>query len=611
MISLRIKISIPEWLPKVAIIFFINAALLVTAYSVFAYAYKDRVYPGVYVGQIDLGGKYYDEADVLIREKIDRFGQEGVKFAFNNEELLITPVMSSAQNDLAYEIIKIDAENTINTAFNYGKTGNILNNIKNAMIALVFGKKFPFLTNLNEPELTKNLEKWFARFETPAENAKLILDNDKIAVKKEISGKTINYEKSIKLLKINLKQLDNSMIKLYMEDSNPKVYAANCKNLIPQAEEILNVAPIYLINGKNKWEIKKTNLISWLDVGSSGGATFITLDESHIKNYISEKIAPQINKEPKTAKFQIDGGRVAQFEPGQDGLEIKIEDTIEKIEAEFLNGRKNEIELIVGEVKNTIGADEVNNLGIKEIIGTGESDFSGSPANRLHNIRTGANSLNGVLIKPDEEFSLLNALGAIDGNAGYKQELVIKNNKTVPEYGGGLCQIGTTMFRGSLASGLEITQRRNHSYRVSYYEPAGTDATIYDPWPDFRFINDTGKHILIQSRVEGTKLFFDFWGTKDGRIASTTHPTIYNIVRPAAAKIVETTDLAPGKKKCTEKAHNGADAYFDYTVTHPNGEIKEKRFSSHYVPWQEVCLIGVEKLSSPKTTDTASSSAPQ
>ncbi|MEK7097817.1 MAG: peptidoglycan binding domain-containing protein [Patescibacteria group bacterium] len=253
MISLRIKISIPEWLPKVAIIFFINAALLVTAYSVFAYAYKDRVYPGVYVGQIDLGGKYYDEADVLIREKIDRFGQEGVKFAFNNEELLITPVMSSAQNDLAYEIIKIDAENTINTAFNYGKTGNILNNIKNAMIALVFGKKFPFLTNLNEPELTKNLEKWFARFETPAENAKLILDNDKIAVKKEISGKTINYEKSIKLLKINLKQLDNSMIKLYMEDSNPKVYAANCKNLIPQAEEILNVAPIYLINGKNKW----------------------------------------------------------------------------------------------------------------------------------------------------------------------------------------------------------------------------------------------------------------------------------------------------------------------------------------------------------------------
>ncbi|MEK7097818.1 MAG: VanW family protein, partial [Patescibacteria group bacterium] len=195
-------------------------------------------------------------------------------------------------------------------------------------------------------------------------------------------------------------------------------------------------------------------MISWLDVGSSGGATFITLDESHIKNYISEKIAPQINKEPKTAKFQIDGGRVAQFEPGQDGLEIKIEDTIEKIEAEFLNGRKNEIELIVGEVKNTIGADEVNNLGIKEIIGTGESDFSGSPANRLHNIRTGANSLNGVLIKPDEEFSLLNALGAIDGNAGYKQELVIKNNKTVPEYGGGLCQIGTTMFRGSLASGL-------------------------------------------------------------------------------------------------------------------------------------------------------------
>jgi hypothetical protein len=62
--------------------------------------------------------------------------------------------------------------------------------------------------------------------------------------------------------------------------------------------------------------------------------------------------------------------------------------------------------------------------------------------------------------------------------------------------------------------------------------------------------------------------------------------------------------LKPGEKKCTEKAHNGADAYFDYKVVYPDGEIKEKRFSSHYVPWREVCLLGVEKLS---TDDTATS----
>jgi hypothetical protein len=145
--------------------------------------------------------------------------------------------------------------------------------------------------------------------------------------------------------------------------------------------------------------------------------------------------------------------------------------------------------------------------------------------------------------------------------------------------------------------------RQNHSYRVAYYEPAGTDATIYIPSPDFRFLNDTGNYILIQSRLNKTELYFDFWGVNDGRQATTTYPTIYNIVEPEATKIIETSDLKPGEKKCTEKSHNGADAYFDYTVTYPGTSsspiIKSRRFRSHYVPWQGVCLVGKSASSSP------------
>ena len=71
-------------------------------------------------------------------------------------------------------------------------------------------------------------------------------------------------------------------------------------------------------------------------------------------------------------------------------------------------------------------------------------------------------------------------------------------------------------------------------------------------------------------------------------------------------KLVETLSLPPGKKKCTETAHAGADAEFTYTVTYPNGEVKTEVFKSHYRPWQAVCLIGVEKLS----TDAGSASVP-
>jgi len=93
-------------------------------------------------------------------------------------------------------------------------------------------------------------------------------------------------------------------------------------------------------------------------------------------------------------------------------------------------------------------------------------------------------------------------------------------------------------------------------------------------------------------------MYFDFWGTSDGRLSTTTYPVIYNIVRPGPTQIIETTDLKPGEKKCTERAHSGAEAYFDYFVTYnPGTESENKvenRFYSKYVPWREVCLVGVE-----------------
>jgi vancomycin resistance protein YoaR len=230
-----------------------------------------------------------------------------------------------------------------------------------------------------------------------------------------------------------------------------------------------------------------------------------------------------------------------------------------------------------------------------ELLGTGYSNFSGSPNNRRHNIATGSAALHGLVIPPDKEFSLGEALGPIEKETGYLPELVIKGDKTVPEYGGGLCQVGTTTFRAAMASGLPITERRNHSYSVSYYLEnglPGTDATIYPPHPDLRFLNDTGQYILIQVRSAGNDLYYDLWGKPDGRIAERTTPRIWDRVSPPPTKEVETTDLAPGVRKCTERAHTGLKAEFTYTVKYANGEIKEQVFRSTYKPWQEVCLVG-------------------
>ena len=136
------------------------------------------------------------------------------------------------------------------------------------------------------------------------------------------------------------------------------------------------------------------------------------------------------------------------------------------------------------------------------------------------------NRFNGVLIKPGEEFSFVKILGEVDGEHGYLPELVIKHDKTEPEFGGGICQVSTTTFRAAINSGLEITARRNHAYPVSYYNPQGMDATVYVPRPDLRFINNTPGYILIETQIEGTKLIFNFYGTDDGRRVNIIGPKI-------------------------------------------------------------------------------------
>ena len=600
------------WLLTLAIIFFILPATLTIGSITFDKTFASRIYPNIYIGNLDLGGKTAAQANRLLNLETDKISQHGVVFSYKNQRTTVKPVVASADADLAYTIINFKNELALEAAFNYGRNRNFLTNLGNKLQLLLSKKSIDLLVAIDQDKIAKTLKDGFADASEPARDADLAVSFNPataaydFSVREEKMGKAINFQAAIGELINNLTGLSEAEIKLATITEYPKILSRDCLNIDGKAEAILKAAPLTLKYGEIKWLIEQSQLAGLLALKPSGLAADkvrVGLDDDKTKAYFAEKITPQIDRPALEAKFEMQGGKVIKFQSGQDGRSLEADASIIKIENEILAGAP--IELIVKIQPTLVSTDNVNNFGIKELVGVGRSNFTGSPANRRHNIKNGANTLNGILIKPGEEFSLNKALGKVDGATGYLPELVIKEGKTTPEFGGGLCQIGTTMFRAALDTGLPITMRKNHSYRVSYYEPAGTDATIYDPWPDLRFINDLASHILIQSKISGDDLSFEFWGRRDGRVVEKTKPTIYNIVKPEPAKIIETLELKPGEKRCTERAHNGADAYFDYKVTYADGLVKEKRFSSHYVPWQEVCLLGVEKLSVPP--DTASS----
>ncbi len=579
-------------------------ATMIVAYFSLEIIYHNRVYPGVKLGNIKVSGLNKAELDIILNNKISNFEKNGLTFYYQGNKTIIQPKTLSFDPDLSHSLIDFNFKKTSLKAINWGREGNLKDKISQRLIALFQGKTIILSYNLKEEEIIKLLRENYNNLEFPAQNAELeIIINDtkrQINIKPEKLGKVIKYENALDQLKFNLDNLRDEHITLKDKTNYPSIYKEETVNLDTKIAEILNKTPLNLSSANKQWQINEYLLATWLTLKKINNNIKIDLNEEKISDYLQDEIAPNIDRKPVKAEFTIEDDKVTSFQIAEKGMKLIIDSNIEKIIEELLQTNEKNIPLIVSEIAYQTS----NNLdlGIKEVIGTGHSNFSGSSASRRTNIEVGAETLNGMLIKPGQEFSLVESLGDIDAQAGYLPELVIKGNETIAEYGGGLCQIGTTVFRTALATGLPITDRRNHSYRVSYYEPAGTDATIYDPTPDFKFINDTSNYIMIQYRIENNDIYFDFWGTSDNRIASTTYPTIYNITAPPSTKYIETDTLAPKKIKCTERAHNGADAFFDYTVTYPEtnekiAEIKEKRFYSHYVPWQEVCLIGKEEAS--------------
>lgn len=592
--------SLPNWLLISGASFTAVIFLMVLAISFLTSGYQKQIYPGVRVAGINVGGLTTSEAYQKIAQKISSF-DPGLPVTFEGKTIYIGGQTLASNPEIVNQMVIFDPGKTVEYAFRFGRSGDFFTDIYDQLMARFRSQDIPLAVFVDRLRITEELKNNFSDLEKPVKNAQLVFSNSndfQVVIGQD--GVGFNSEVVIDDIITHFENGDNSSIVVKSNIIHPEVVSVTIDEIRDQVDRFLSLPTLTLTSEKQNWTITPAIIQSWLELKKVESATTVVFSETAIKNYLTEKIAPELEVESQPPRLEINNGRATVWQSGQDGVTIDSDATIKAITAWSItpSGQPDNKVAIVTKITVNSEVDQgADDLGLKEIIGTGISNFSGSPKNRRHNIKTGAMALHGLLIKPGEEFSLLKALGEIDATSGYLPELVIKENKTTPEYGGGLCQIGTTMFRATFNSGLPVTQRRNHSYRVVYYEPAGTDATIYDPAPDFRFINDTGHYILIQARLGENDLAFDFWGTKDGRVAEASKPVIYNIVQPPPTKTIETTDLAPGEKKCTEKAHAGADAYFDYKVTYVSGEVKEKRFSSHYVPWQAVCLLGVKEIS--------------
>jgi len=611
---------------KKILIFFIALLLLTggTAGITVVNKYEDRVLPNVYIGEYNFGGMKKDQVVELLQSLNDNLASKGILIKFKDksgepQSFELNPLLVLGSNGgNTIELISFDPKQEAENLIAYGKGQGYLNLVKSFTLQLNQKKEIKLSTlELDRKRIKGAIQDNVTELEQQPQNASLEITSIEpleYEIKESKKGYVYEYDKAISEIKKDWEQLNIPEVELTKTIKNPEVKASDLDPLVSNLDKIFANKIIITYDEKREkekfWEIKPEQFKDWIEPKKRDGKAVLSLNKTNLSNFVEENISDQVKRPAKNAEFEVKEKIVTKFNPSQTGKEVDIQKNLTKLEkviqtrmeSEDPQAVTNTIKLAVKKIEPDTKISDVNNLGIEAKLGTGVSNFAGSPANRIHNIQVGSSKLDGLLIAPGEEFSAVKSTRPYTKAAGYLPELVIKGEELKPELGGGLCQLGTTLFRMAMESGMPITERRNHSLVVNYYsDPVnglpGTDATLYNPKPDFRFKNNTGNHLLVDTEVDVTqgKLYYTLWGKDDGRSSSTyTHPSVSNWYQPGPEKTKETTSLPPGKTKC-QKKHVGADASFTYKRVLPDGSTKERVFTSHYKPLPRICLKGVKK----------------
>jgi len=445
---------------------------------------------------------------------------------------------------------------------------------------------------LDENRLTERIASISAQIDIPAREPEVSIKSGKVEVSLGENGQEVDERVLMQKIRQALSEMGNAPVTVPVRQLLPKISADQAEQLRIRAEKLAGKS-VTVKNDGDSWKIEPEQIITWLEADG--------WKRLEIERWVAI-LAQGIDRLPQNAHFRYVDGRVEEFAPAKNGVIVKQGELISLLVSYLVSLEQDGQKEIVVEISTltaepAIKTASVNTLGIKELIGRGQSNFAGSIANRVFNIKKAAANMNGVLVAPGETFSFNKYVGDISAAGGYKQAYIIKEGRTILGDGGGVCQVSTTLFRAILNAGLPIEERTAHAYRVHYYEEdsqPGFDATIFTPGVDLKFKNDTPAYILIQTAVDEaqTKLVFELYGTGDGRKVEISKARVWDVTPPPPALYQDDPTLAKGVVRQVDFSAWGAKVAFDWKVTRRTEVLQERTFYSNYRPWQAIYLRG-------------------
>lgn len=344
-------------------------------------------------------------------------------------------------------------------------------------------------------------------------------------------------------------------------------------------------------------------VLAWLNRQAGKGIEpVIQIDDARLQAWL-QKCKRQIETPPRDARLRyISAGRWEAI-PENAGSRL-ADDTMERL-IEALRQSSSTCILLLEEAPPRITRQHLQQIDSEWA--SVSTHFSERERNRSHNIRKAAESINGVVLLPGDEFSYNRVVGPRTLKEGFRRAPVIVKGELVPGDGGGVCQVSTTVYMAALQAGLQIVQRSHHAFPI-HYAPPGMDATVVYGAIDLRFRNNTPSPIALVAEAKGGRMTVRVLGSSQHRRIARITRTVHAVIAPPV-KTFPTDKLPSGVTKVQDKGQRGWRVSVYRVITEPGKPpVREKVTTDYYRPQARVVLVGQGQLKqeTPSTSSTPS-----
>ena len=584
-------------LPALLTVMVVGSLLVVLIFGLLTYQifFLDKVHLGVKIDGMP--------ADTLTRPQIEQLVMRQADGLLKRQITLVSP--AGSWTFTAAELgARIDVEQTVNEAFEVGRQGNFFTDLQAQYQTMQQPANIKPVIEFDSGPANIALTEIAKAVNRPSQNAQLILNDDfSLTVITPEIGQSLDIKTTREAIRKAIVLRGQANIDLAFEYIDPTV--TNVEPTRQQVEHLLS-QPLTFSFQDQIWTLKQEYLAPLIsfreEIDAHGeGRVVAVMNSAPLYTYFNN-LALEINQYPINAWFDLDvsTGTLYPIVASQDQHTLNVDSAVDMTVAQLYGPAQHQLDLPVTILPPAVSMENVEQLGIQELISSNTTYFRGSSEERMQNIAVSASKFHGLVIPPGGVFSFNEHLGDVSAANGFVESLIITGDRTAVGIGGGVCQVSTTAFRAAFFGGFEIVERWAHGYRVNWYETGsvpGLDATIYSPTVDLKFRNDTNGYLLIQTAtdlVAGT-VSFNFYGTSPNRTVIVSDPVEANYIAHGDPIYEKDPTLEPGQVKQIDWAKDGVDVTVYRTVLEGDAVVHQDTIFSRYSPWRAIYRIGPEE----------------